>query len=247
MISNRRSLSSKKITLTVAEYRKMTGDQKSTDEEAKRNIDSISVFARLVFDAAKEKIRRENMLADSPKGFHLDEKGYSCTICGAGASQENSWYDKYGLKCMTCQKAIDKRIIPGTVATKRECCYLKTELEIYFNIKRPLLNRYIKQGLLKDRIILNAEKKQHLQLFLIKDNRNFLPPKSLLRLRRVKVMKDGQEYYTSEHWYEFIDEKLAKELSKYKIVECFKETFSQPIKSCRLYHKGLNPLFTYKN
>ena len=232
--------------LTIAEYRKITNDQKSTDEEAKKNIDSIKVFARIIADTVIEKVRRKRLLETSPKGFHFDKTGYSCMICGSSASGENSWYDKFGLKCMTCQKAIDKRIIPGSVATKKESWYSKTELEIYFNMKRFLLNRYIKQGLLKDRIILNAEKKQHLQLFLIKDNRNFLPPKSLLRSRRVKVMKDGEEYYTSEHWYEFIDEKLAKKLSKYKVVECFNETFSQPINSGRLYHKGLNPLFTYK-
>lgn len=237
----------KKESLTIAEYRKITNDQKSTDEEAKKNIDSIKVFARIIADTVIEKVRRKKLLETSPAGFHFDKTGYSCMICGSGASGENSWNDKLGLKCMTCQKAIDKRIIPGTVATKKESWYSKTELEIYFNIKRFLLNKYIKQGLLKDRIILNAEKKQHLQLFLIKDNRNFLPPKSLLRSRRVKVMKDGEEYYTSEHWYEFIDEKLAKKLSKYKVVECLKETFAQPMNVGRLYRKGLNPLFTYKN
>ncbi len=59
-------------------------------------------------------------------------------------------------------------------------------------------------------------------------------------------MRDGVEYNTSEHWYESIDDKLSKKLAKYEIVECLKETFAQPMNVGRFYHKGLNPLFTYK-
>jgi len=216
-------------------------------EEVQKVHQMVETIASWLIDHVDEQIRRDNLLKKFPKGFHFDQEGYNCSICGNSALGVNSWYDKHGLKCMTCQKAIDKRIIPSSVATKKESWYSKTELETYFNIKRPFLNSYIRQGLVKDRIIFNTEKKQHLQLFLIKDNKNFFPPKKLLRSRTVKVIRDGEGWYTSEYWYEYIDEKLAKKLSKYKVVECFSETFSQTINSGRFYHKGINPIFTYKH
>ena len=51
---------------------------------------------------------------------------------------------------------------------------------------------------------------------------------------------------TSEYWYEYIDVDLAKKLSKYRIVECLKETFQMPVETGRFYHKEINPLFTHK-
>jgi hypothetical protein len=114
---------------------------------------------------------------------------------------------------------------------------------MYFNIKGKDLNKYIKQGILKDRIIPGTETKPRLQLFLISDNKDVLPPKKLLRSRTVKIIKDGEEYYTRERWYEYLDEKLAKKLSKYRIVECLKETLTQPIEIGRFYYKDINPLF----
>jgi hypothetical protein len=130
---------------------------------------------------------------------------------------------------MTCQKAIYKKIITGSVTKNKESWYSKYELESYFNIKGAFLNKYLKEGILKGRVIPGEGKKIQFQLFLIKDNKGFLPPKKLLQSRTVKVLRKGEVYYTSEYWYEYIDVALAKRLSKYKIVDCLKETFSMPI------------------
>ncbi len=89
----------------------------------------------------------------------------------------------------------------------------------------------------------------HFQVFLIKDNKDVLPPKKLLKSRTVKTLWKGEEYFTQEYWYEFIEPKLAKQLQKYKIVECLKETLAKPIKSGRFLTKGIKPIFgpTIKN
>jgi predicted secreted protein len=216
-----------------------------TLEEAKKAVWDLQTIARIAIEMATEEQRRQKMLAEFPKGFHLDCKGH-CLICKDVVSNEDSWYDKFGLKCMTCQNAINKRIIPGYVAKTKESWYSKLELEIYFNLKGAVLNKYIKQGFLKDRIIPGVEKKVHLQLFLIKDNKHVLPPKKLLHSRTVKVERNGEEYYTSKYWYEFLDIALAKKLAKYKIMECLKETLAQPIQTGRFYYKEINPLFTHK-
>ena len=216
-----------------------------TWEEATKAAWDMRMFAQIALKVGKEEWERQEKLKEFPKGYELDAPG-NCHLCGKSVSEEKAWYDKYGIKCMTCQVAINKKIIPGSLTKNRESWYSKYELESYFNIRGALLNKYLKQGILKDRIIPGKEKKVHLQLFLIKDNKGILPPKKILRSRTVKVLRNGDEYYTSEHWYEFIDEKLAKKLSKYKVIECLKETFAQPMNVGRLYHKGLNPLFTYK-
>ena len=220
-------------------------EREFTWEEATRAAWDIRSFANIMFDAATEELKRQVRLKESPKGFHLEGRGYTCQICGSSASDENSWFDKYGLKCMTCQDAINKKIISGSVAKDKKSWYTKYELEMFFNLKGKLLNLCLKEGFLKDRKIPGKGKSIHLQLFLIRDNKAVLPPKSLLKSRIVKVMKDGEEYYTSEFWYEFVDEKLAKKIAKYQIAALFPETFTQPIEVGHFYAKSINPLFSF--
>jgi hypothetical protein len=216
-------------------------------EEAEQAFHGLKKMAHIMYEGWKNHAQRQRKLKTSPTGFHLDQVGLNCCICHKLASMENSWYDSYGLKCMACQKAIDKKIIPKSVATKRESWYSKFDLEMYFNIKYKLLSKYIKEGILKDRIISDAKGKQHFQVFLIKDNKDVLPPKNLLRSRTIIVKRDGEDYYITEYWYEFIHERLARKLEKYGIVECFKESFSQPIDIGRFYHKvGKNPPPTHR-
>src|SRR5688572_2840677 len=85
-------------------------------EETTKAAGDIQFFARVLFGMAEEEMKRQNKLKESPEGFHLEDKGYTCQLCGSSASYENSWYDKYGLKCMVCQDAINKRIIPASIA-----------------------------------------------------------------------------------------------------------------------------------
>ncbi len=114
---------------------------------------------------------------------------------------------------------------------------------MYFNIKGSILKKYIKQGILKDRVIPGEEKKVQLQLFLIKDNESILPPKHFLESRTVKVLKDEHEYYTQEFWYEFIDQDRFEQLKRYRIMDCLNETFAKPIETGRFLYKAINPIF----
>jgi hypothetical protein len=230
---------------TIQELKKILEEQHEREftlEEATKAAWDMQNLAQLALKIGKQEWERKEKLKEFPKGYQLDAPG-DCHVCGQSASGEKAWYDKYGIKCMICQKAINEKIIPGAVAKDKESWYSKYDLEKYFNIKGAFLNKYIKQGILKDRTIPGEERKVHLQLFLIKDNKEVLPPKKLLQSRTVKVLRNGEEYYTSEFWYEFLDIALAKKLAKYKIMECLKETFTQPIKSGRFYYKEINPLF----
>ena len=212
-----------------------------TTEEVNQAVIGLQNLTGFAFQVAKEEYRRSKLLEDSPNGFHLDSGG-TCLICGTFVSKENTWFDKYSLKCMTCQKAIDNKIIPGSVAKNKESWYSKFELDNYFNFKNADIKKYIKQLILKDRIIKGEGNKVHFQLFLIKDNKELLPPKKLLKSKIVKVLSDGEEYFTQKLWYEFIEVKRNQRLCKYKICECLQETFAKPIQSGRFLFK-LNPLF----
>lgn len=217
-----------------------------TWQEATQAVRDIQTLARITLTVATEELRREKLLKESPKGFHLDCIG-PCEICGTHVSGKNSWFDKYGLKCMICQKAIDDKIIPGSVAKNKEIWYSTGDLASYFNIKGADLTKYVKQSFLKSRIIQNERKRVHIQLFLMKDNKDVLPPKKLLESRTVKIIRNGVEYYTDEQWYEFLDLKLLKRIEKYRILECLKESFAKPMDRGRFLVPKINPIFSFKN
>ena len=210
-------------------------------EEASKAARDIRNFAGIICELATEECRRRRMLEQYPKGFHFDLVGYSCLICGGPASKENSWYDKYGLKCMTCQRAIHKKLIPGSVAKNKESWYSACQLEMYFNIKTPMLRKWIKQGIIKSRIIPGEARVIHLQLFLLKDNKTLLPPKKLLKSQRIKEVIDGKEWYYSPPWYYFLNP--YEHLKKYKIVDYLEEAFKKPANVGTLRYQ-LNPIFS---
>jgi hypothetical protein len=217
-----------------------------TWQEASAAIHTLERLAEIALDTVEKENKHKEKLKEYPKGYQLEDGG-TCEICRTHVQKEKTWYDINGLKCIDCQKAINDKIIPASISKDKESWYSKTELHSFFNIKGSDLNKYIKAAILKDRVVMGEGKKIHLQVFLLKDNKGVLPPKKLLKSRIVKVMRNNEEYYTHEQWYEFVDEKLIKRLMKYKIIDCLKETLTKPIETGRFYIKQINPLFDIKN
>ena len=62
-------------------------------------------LAEVLAPMEQEHQRLQRKLKEFPKGFHLEGKGYTCGICYGSCSQEETWYDEYGIKCMECQAA----------------------------------------------------------------------------------------------------------------------------------------------
>lgn len=188
-----------------------------TWEEASDASYRLAGLAEICFEQWQEDCRRKKQLEESPKGFKLDGVGYTCAICQQNTQEGENWYDKWGIKCTVCQKAIDKKKIPGSCAKKRDSWYSKYDLESRFNINRHALNRFIKQGILKPRIVPNESGKPHTYLFLIKDHKEILPPKKLTESKMVKETKNGKDWYHSEPWYRFVDP--HEYLKGYKIMD----------------------------
>lgn len=175
---------------------------------------------------------REEKLKANPKGFHLEGAGYTCFICGQSTPEGDNWYDEYGIKCLVCQKAIDDGEMPASLAKDQDSWYSKYDLESRFNLKSPTLRKWIKEGIIKARNVSRYGEGVHVQLFLLEDNKDFLPPKKLTDSQMVKEIKDGKEWHRLEEWYKFVDP--HKHLKGYKIMDFLKVTHEkQPANETR--------------
>lgn len=181
--------------------------------EEKLNIEQMAKFSKEWEE--KEKAREEKLKAN-PKGFHLEGRGYTCFICGDHTPEGDNWYDEYGIKCLVCQKAIDDGEIPPTLAKDKESWYSKYDLESRFNVKTPTLRKWIKEGIIKSRTVSRYGQGVHVELFLIEDNKDFLPPKELTKARGVTEVKDGKTWHSTAEWYKFVDP--VEHLKGYKIM-----------------------------
>jgi hypothetical protein len=226
---------------TAKEILEKDNGREFTEDEVRDTLADLKMLAGLAVKSAIEKVKMEKLLDESPKGFHYE--GGICLICGSTNSKENSWFDKNGLKCMKCQKAIDSKVILGSIAKNKESWYSGIELELFFNLKNTDLKRLINLSILKARTIPGKGKKPHFQVFLIKENKDVLPPKNLIKSRITQIKKDGQEFYTHQYWFDYVDQKLFNKLKRYKITEYFKETFARPTREGAFNFKSINPLF----
>ena len=200
----------------------MTDEEGKKFQEEKWNLQQMAKFV----DEWKEKDKaREEKLKANPKGFHLDGVGYRCAICHDNTKEGDNWYDEFGIKCLVCQKAIDEGEIPASLAKDEDVWYSKFDLDHYFNLKGPTLRKWIKEGIIKPRTVSHYGKGVHFELFLLEDNKEFLPPKKLVESRSVKTRKDGKDWFTTEKWYRFVDP--YEHLKGYKILDHLKFTVAE--------------------
>ncbi len=194
-----------------------------SDEEGKKyqgekwNLEQVGKFMEEWKE--KEKLREEK-LKKNPEGFHLEGQGYTCFICGDSTPEGDNWYDQYGIKCLVCQKAIDNGEVPASLASDKDSWYTKYDIERSFNVKGPTLRKWIRQGIIKPRIVSHYGQGVHCEVFIIEDNKDFLPPKNLVESKWGNV-KNGDKV-ESRHvpWYQLSDPK--EQLKGYKILDYLK-------------------------
>jgi ribosomal protein S26 len=185
-------------------------------EHAMEMAENMLHLARVLAPMQQEQDRLKRKLKDFPEGFHLEGKGYSCFICYSSCSQEETWYDQNGIKCMTCQGAVDRGEIPATAADK-ETWYSRYDMENCFGVNRHVVKRWVKEGILKVRSV-KRNNYEHVQLLLIEDNKEVLPPKELVKSQSVNEMQsDGSVLSHMEPWYRFVDP--FTHLKGYKIMD----------------------------
>jgi hypothetical protein len=184
-------------------------------EESARNLIGL---VEILWECYKKDKARERKLEEFPKGFPLDADGHTCFICGNSMPKEQSWFDKWGMKCLTCQKAVDQKIIPGSAAKNKDSWYSIYDLESRFNLKSQTVTKFIRQGILKARVIPGPSGRPHAKIFLIKDNKDTLPPKKLTETQVANVKREGAKTsFNIEPWYKFVDPHVR--LKGYKIMD----------------------------
>jgi len=174
-------------------------------------------LGKLMEEFKKQEEEWAEKLKANPKGFILEGRGRNCAICGESSQDDGSWYDEYGVKCLVCQKAIDEGEIPASLAKDKDSWYSKWDLDRAFNLKHQTLKKWVKDGLLKSRTISRYGQGIHCEIFLLEDNKDFLPPKDMVKSQSTSEVKDGKTWSTMHPWYHFVDP--LKHLKGYKILE----------------------------
>lgn len=158
----------------LEEYKRIHREQygeELTDEQAYEASRNLVGLAEIFVEQIITDQQRKQQLKKEPKGFHLPEdEVYNCMICYRQVSGEQTWYDKYGTKCMTCQKALENKTIPAYVFTNRKSWLSDWQIQNTFNIHSATIRKMVRENKLKPRTIYDDSGEKYLQLFIIREN-----------------------------------------------------------------------------
>lgn len=149
-------------------YKNKSGEE-IDDEKAYEAASNLLNFAELIFDISMKEVQKKARLRKEPDGFPVDGN-YTCLICHGSINETNGWWDILGPKCLLCQKAISEGTIPRFVCINRDSWFPMWKLNSTFEIKTPTAKKYMREGILKAREVLNESGKVHVYVFLKKDN-----------------------------------------------------------------------------
>jgi len=204
------SLSKESVEKFQKIFKEQYGEDMSYEDAYESGSNLVGLFEILVKSQMEENKRIEK-LKDDPNGFELENAGgRQCSICRQ--SPDPLWYDRYGQKCMTCQKAVENGDVPGYVCKNRDSWYSMFDLEYHLKIKSATARKLARNGVLNARIVEG----NNTHLFLLADNKGILPPKKLLQGTSIRVSEDPDRI-TSVHWYEYQNPKEL--LADYSILE----------------------------
>lgn len=152
------------------EIAKEKGIEFKSDFEARESAENLVRLFEVLIKVDQEEQARKAKLKDNPKGFQMQGEGRTCALCHSSYDQL-MWYDKHGMKCLACQEAIDKRIVPASVLKDKDNKehILGSTLAWKLDIRTVTLKKLVRQGKLNARIIPKSGE----LVFLRKENPNF--------------------------------------------------------------------------
>jgi rubrerythrin len=146
-------------------------DKKLTNKQAWESATNLLQFIAILINIEYEEELRKRKLKRHPEGFHLSKgKVYFCPICNQEIEDKNSWYDDCGFKCIICQRALDKKVLPKYVFEKDLCYWDSWQLKDKFGLHYNTVQKLIKEKKLKSRIIRTKNGGIHHQIFVKKEN-----------------------------------------------------------------------------
>jgi len=151
---------------------KKDGISLDTEEEYRQLQRDMYALAELTYDMYQIQKRFDARLAREPSGFKFPAEGRMCKLCMGGGAGD-FWYDQKGMRCIDCQTAYIKKIIPGYVFTddKNRKHITETSLIVRHHADRREIRKYVKEGVLKPRRIDHGQYPQTL-IFLKRENPN---------------------------------------------------------------------------
>ncbi|MGH7202829.1 MAG: hypothetical protein ACREHC_00100 [Candidatus Levyibacteriota bacterium] len=153
------------------EQKQLHVDSEKRKKYANNNVVQL---AKLRAEMEGEESIRKKRLQKEPKGFPPTGEGRSCHICFTHINSSNGWYDKYGFKCLDCQRALDEGILPPEVFVDDDSWYSDWYIESEFHIPAPTIKKLVREGKLKPRIVTNSNGKHHRYVFMALENNNLL-------------------------------------------------------------------------
>lgn len=167
---------SKKAIDEFKEIYKKQYKKELNDAEASEAANNLVGLFKLLYDCEVKELQRKHRLKKEPEGFHLTGGTYSCSICHRQVTGDESWYDKWGIKCLRCQKAVKEGSVPPFVCQDRDSWYAMWELGSKFGIKHPTARKLVRQGGLKARIVAYEDGNPYEYVFLKKENPDLIDP-----------------------------------------------------------------------
>lgn len=164
---------SKESIAKFKEIYKREYDKELNDQEAYESASNLLNFFELMYEIDRKDHIKKRRLKNEPDGFPV-HGNYSCILCHASIDETTGWYDWYGQKCLSCQKAVNDKIVPTFIFGNRESYITTFQLKNELNIKTPTLKKLIRDGTLHPRTILNENGSVREYIFLKKENPNLV-------------------------------------------------------------------------
>lgn len=170
--------------------------RKWSDDEVREASERLTRFASLLIDIFLEEKKKEKKLKEFPNGYHLEDRDgqYHCRICYRYIGGKDTWYDKYGLKCMDCQRNIDQGVIPGEICKDEDLWFKGWQLKSDLGIHPQTAKKLERESKLKVRELKDTEGKTYFRVYLVNENTEFLKTvkwKEKNRTNPVMVDKKG--------------------------------------------------------
>lgn len=143
------------------------GIKYESDLEMRQSADNLVKLIDLLIEMDMQQRALKKRLEIEPKGFSMEGEGRNCSLCGQMVHGTAGWYDKWGFKCTNCQKAVDKKIVPGSMCGDydHKKCITDTTLAWKSGLHIQTIRKLIHNGDIKARQIPNGP-----YLVLRKDN-----------------------------------------------------------------------------
>lgn len=139
-------------------------------DEAREAAHRLVSFVEILHEGAIEQMEWNKRLEKEPKGFAIPSNGRTCSLCRRNVQGE-VWWDKWGMKCLDCQEALNKKIIPGYVFNDSDNNkhITASQLNWKYGVHYQTIKKLIKSGELMARIVPSSSSSDTL-VFLKSEN-----------------------------------------------------------------------------